>query len=153
MKIVSDLHAEYCETARSKKDADQVIKIHKKTVKQSEFFYQFFRSLILEFIHWDWLNSTDNIPRKVWSKVYSTLYPNGSKGLPLPQLGDIIMMPDSDWFVTENYVEHGEKWKTCYEDLVNTLSTFGFLIPNIYLVSKGNTHIQNPSRLDKMHLS
>ena len=144
------MHGEYCEVGKiDLAKVDKVFRGHKKTVKQSEFFYQFYRSLILEFIHWEWQNSNSNIPRSVWQKVYNTLYPKGSGGLPLPQLGDLLMIPDSDWFITEDYVEYGQLWKSTYEDLVEILFGLGFLIPNIYDFSKGKTYTQNQIHPDR----
>ena len=40
-------------------------------------------------------------------------------------------MPDSDWYIQEDFVEHGLLWKHAYEDLVFSLNAMGIYVPNI----------------------
>ena len=98
---------------------------------QSEFFFQFYRSLTLSFIEWDWSNTKENIPRITYTKVLKTLYPNGTGELSLPHLADFVLIPDSDWYITQDFVEIGEKWKNAYEELLFTLNGLGIFVPNI----------------------
>lgn len=107
-----------------------LLKKQKTRQKQSEWFFQFFRSYFLEMLYWDWEDKTQNIPRKVYSKVKSILFPNGSGEVSIPQLADMIMIPNSDWFIKQNFVELGNDWKVAYLDTLETLNAFGFYIPN-----------------------
>ena len=98
---------------------------------QSEFFFQFYRTLILGFIEWDWSDSDKNVPRLVHKKVSEVMYPNGSGEVTIPQLADLILIPNSDWYKKQNFVEIGKTWKTAYEDTTSILNGLGMFIPNI----------------------
>ena len=120
----------------------------------SECFFQFYRTIILEFINWDWDQIEENIPRKALNKVYKILFPNGSGTLKPPHLADFILVPDSDWFIDENFVEFGLMWKNAHDDLVLTLNMLGILVPNFsdYTKSQGKkiiTYILRPLGLDR----
>lgn len=101
-------------------------------LRQSEFFFQYFRSLSLEFLYWEWEDESENVPRKVFNKVQNTLYPNGTGSIKIPQLADIILIPDSDWFIKESFVEFGTIWKDSFENVRNILNDLGFYIPTIF---------------------
>ena len=101
-------------------------------IRQSEFFYQYFRTLCLEYLEWDWSNPEENIPRKVWVKISETLYPMGSGEINIPQLADILLMPNSDWYIKENFTYAGKTWKSALIKVLKILNDLGFYIPNIF---------------------
>ena len=138
---MSQLHAVYIEKAGTKEAGKAILRKHKKVLKQSEYFSQFYRSLLLEFLDWDWSEPFTNIPRKVSNAVYESLRPKSCISVKLPQLGDLILNPDSDWFITEDFVEFGNILKGTYEELTQILNDLGMFVPNIYSLNTGKTYI------------